>query len=906
MASPNILTIPGVQGNFYGGKPYDISFDLNFSEEPSELVIKVINENSSYRKPDLTNSLSQPQIISVDGFSFIGHLISYKNNKTVSVKDLELTYVDCSKILDCIFVGLHKRHGINTDQNYYQPTSTKVPNVLENPNFVQNNMIIVGRELHPCDTNGNGVFDAQDKELLVDWCDPCPNCPPKKYEGACQEMNDYKIFQVKYQFKDLLAKIGVSVNFDFGLLYRDYTGTLRSVLQQWCADYGLTFYWDFSKSSISTALHFVDLNKPINVANPPNDCTITEILEGESVEHSQSHGVVTYFEQQGEIKTYPCATSRIYNLYPLKYGDLIDLNKYDDAAKWISWFEMSIALSYYSYALRDCFWWFYARKITNREEARKWELKESVQTPAYIYNKTLPEFGGMVIRKVIGFEQSDEWNACNKILQQAGQLEDYQSRSEQLRGKEGSKTNPSYYFVVVDVNQEMMTRRNEYDNRLARDFLGRYWVRSVTPNLCGSSTYDSDIKVYAPDANNAKFCKRIENDVAQQIFTFGHERHSHIDEFLDNVKKDKHGKEIKQKIDIGNDVEIEGDLTQSFILAERSPKWYPNENNIADYKETLDYYESLAWKFVGEDGKPPELASIYPELKEVKDKDGNVIKNPNTRLMVVQEIDKELPITITHIPNFLEPDEAGSIKVRSDSGYLVDPNTNESILGQYGLKDNDTLWVTFDGFQFMTPVGAFMALGNPPDEIGTNKRFTDSRRYLLDDGIYSVLVSQGFSTPVYIPKVQTAVVDVPNETNIMSLEVNSVNISSEDLRTFLAGQFCTPNNAAIQQYHKGVNKHMRIVNNTPIKTLEYKQVGTPKFIPSPQNGLNSVTINVNDDGVFTSFSLSDKILATPSNDIIRLRNLYNNLNNIQQGASRPLSVNKDGRNFSASAMPTEY
>ena len=60
---------------------------------------------------------------------------------------------------------------------------------------------------------------------------------------------------------------------------------------------------------------------------------------------------------------------------------------------------------------------------------------------------------------------------------------------------------------------------------------------------------------------------------------------------------------------------------------------------------------------------------------------------------------------------------------------------------------------------------------------------------------------------------------------------------------------------------------------TPERLSEYKLVGVaPDGIPSIGDGLDSLKIAVNDNGVFTTFSLSDKI-AQPFSEAVILNNI---------------------------------
>jgi hypothetical protein len=66
-------------------------------------------------------------------------------------------------------------------------------------------LIILGRELHPCDVNKDGSLSSNEIKSY-DPCDPCPNCPTDKYDknDRCDQLSYLKVFDVAYTFDELI------------------------------------------------------------------------------------------------------------------------------------------------------------------------------------------------------------------------------------------------------------------------------------------------------------------------------------------------------------------------------------------------------------------------------------------------------------------------------------------------------------------------------------------------------------------------------------------------------------------------------------------------------------------------------------------------------------------------------
>jgi len=867
---PTSLKIPEIKGNFYGGFPYSVDLQIGNFDSPSNLNISSINENGQYGKPRL--SYGEIVSITVGSLVFNGYLVEYKNSVSMGQKILDLSYDDCSSLLDKIQVGLHKRHGINPDAEIYNSALN-----FKGIDFVDKNnenpfLIIMGRELHPCDVNKNGIFDEEDASSgsNIDYCDPCPNCPPDKFKYRCKALADIQIFDVGYTFNELCARLKISVpNLPaVNNVVRSYSGNLRSVLQSWCQEFALSFYWDFSATTVSGGLKLFDRSVPITVNANVNECNATEIYNGESIKNSFAASTVTYYKREGNVKNYDCSTSEIYTLQALRLRDLFNKNNYLNLDTKIRWNELAICLSYYSSSLRDCMWWFNYRGIKNASEAKKWVLSDLELNNRLRSNekaaKTLTEFGNMRIVKVID-AQTDRstFDLCDSALGDSKKV--FTDRSELLNR---SENNPSYYFFVAELDKELLITKGDRDASLAKDFIGNHWIKITNAPGCGGQVTNNrfgEVSIDDPEGSS-NFYSASSDSIFLDFIKYGHESGSTIDKFLEENDVSSENASTKEVfVDMGNGEQKSFKASKSFIYKQRKASWYPNESEIGNYQQLLDYYKNLCFAFVGisSEGEDSEiLSSIDPKFTG----------NNKLALFVVQEIEtNNLPITISKIKNFLEPGKLKAIRGNvEDSGACMSfSQANSSsdgnlgpILGSYGLADNDCAWVTFDGFQFMTPVQ-----GTELFDIITQTSFDPDGTFTTPG--YRVRATTNFKMPVCIPKIQKSVIEISdNIDRAARQEMNFQEIGDDDI-TIMGAKSCVPSDAAIKGIHALKSSATSKSKIASEKTSEYQVVGVaPDGIPKISDGLDSVKITVSDNGVFTTFSLSDKIAEPFSEAVI--------------------------------------
>lgn len=344
------VTIDG-KNRAFGGFIYAVDYDLGVLDNPTKITVTLVNGNGIYAEPRL--SVSSPYTIKI-GNIIHGNFYAIQRTvkKSSSGRVLEVVFYDGSIILDRIWVGLNKRMG--------------------DPNQSVPGLILVGKEMHPCDANEDGVFDVNDVALL-EWQkdDPCELRCPGDAEGTepaikeCIDKEQKDILEVKYSIVDLFdamegktlkpeydrtvsypiendlssgfSSVSVTlpplqINLNSApenkinikkrpavlntFLKNNYTGTLREVLKNWCGDFGWSFTWE------DGALVFIDTKERPNIAFPDFSDQLNTISDTKTLEGTVSRGFNSAYLQPGINATKDCKQSTPILLHCLTLVDL--------------------------------------------------------------------------------------------------------------------------------------------------------------------------------------------------------------------------------------------------------------------------------------------------------------------------------------------------------------------------------------------------------------------------------------------------------------------------------------------------------------------------------------------------------------------------------------------------------
>lgn len=327
----------------FGGYIHEAKLDVGLADKATEVVLSFVSRSGDFQEPTL--SLNDSYSISFGNiFSDNFYAIEFLTNG----KTMDVTFIDGSSVLDRIYVLL--RHKMS-------------PSNLASTSGI----IVVGREIHPCDEDEDGKFDDKDALMLqLDKEDPCKvRCPNAHEEEQsivteCLVKEAKEIFEVKYSFSDLLHALSgkespaisgerkfatrdssgapssvtlpaltsinpthksstisvasVPASYNDGYL-TTYTGTLRSVLSSWCSDFGWSYFWEKGK------LNFIDTrNRPrINFTDFSD---IASKTVSKSLRNTVARGTYSHYSESAVESTGECSKARAYLLKCLTLKEL--------------------------------------------------------------------------------------------------------------------------------------------------------------------------------------------------------------------------------------------------------------------------------------------------------------------------------------------------------------------------------------------------------------------------------------------------------------------------------------------------------------------------------------------------------------------------------------------------------
>ena len=337
------IIVNGKSGEIFDSYIYGSNLELGFSESPTKLTLNIVKENGDFSS--FPNSLTTSYYIKIGDLVLSKmYLYSYEISRSVGQKVATLNFFDNSFILDKIFLGLVNRHGAvgtGPDVPFEIPASCTSCDGTTTFNKVGSvpRSIFSGLQVNVDLNRGGSIILGQEQFV----------------EGSCD------VPEVSYNFTLLLqgmAQAGLNV---YGLAdinplyYQTYVGTLREVLSNWCADFGYTFYWDFQTNTIrgidlklevdyiSEIKSIVSANSSLNVnTTNSNTLALESFNESQSLEGTVTQKHISRYLKPTKVKnsTYSAKNAKTFNcIKPSKFqvGDeavmRAVLGKYNDNAR---------------------------------------------------------------------------------------------------------------------------------------------------------------------------------------------------------------------------------------------------------------------------------------------------------------------------------------------------------------------------------------------------------------------------------------------------------------------------------------------------------------------------------------------------------------------------------------------
>jgi hypothetical protein len=855
------INVNNIKGNFFGGLPYSVNWDFGVGSEPSRLVVNIVSENGNYATPD--PNFSKLESIDIGNFRFQGYLVKYDFSKRPDQKTLQVEYLDKAVLLNQYFIGLNKKHGDKT-QNTYK------------------NLILVGKEYHPCDTNLNSKIDYTENQRQIDYCDPCPFMPEDKYDFSCDPLlSDFEIFPVYYTFNELLSKIpfsykGITSPDKYSNFKSNHIGTLKNVLDSWCSDLGISYFWD----PFSDILIFIPKNQSLRlptISQIENNENVIDLVHGKTIENTFSRGVIASFEKAGSIEEYSCENITRESLKCLTLQDLYEENKpnpynslnTESSKLWGDIKELTVAISYLGQSSRLAFLWFWVFGNINPERVQEMIIQQSSSSEDdNNESKIMVPLGNMMIKDVY-YLQSGDINRKDKFLQCRSLIADVERKrldSEDAASGDYDQSNPSYYFIVAEVNENLATKQGQEDENLANNFLGKYWFKKFRAKIPGATNSNSQVQIEVPEGEGSAQWYPVDSDLTTiSLFSLPYSEQSKIGKIVKEIDKNKKENE-QEAIKNQNAAKSFKQTTEtlrnyhSFILMDRNSKWFvpPGDpDSLQWYDKLFEWFKDHTPQAFGENnGRPKILERIYPDSRN----------NSNIKLFIcrsVPEFKVDLKVVDEHP---LEPKDR---KQKEEEVQDILGNTTIRKYGKWGLNGNKAVEITLpspNGIKFTCPVQSF----------GNNQFIQNSNGADVDgDEGFIAFVRSNATFPKVLPKIQYQYIETPNENQVAKLDFILKNIDENNL-SLLNKNKCLITKASFQKYAKDFVQNCKYERKDAQNNIKFKMAGVFPDEYSIDQGLTSVNITIDDNGAYTNYSFEDKIIEPPSDEYIEayLRDLY--------------------------------
>jgi hypothetical protein len=918
------VTVNG-SNKYLNGYIYDVNFQPSIGAGPSRLTISLVNEDGVYASPTLT--VKQASQINIGTINLNMYPVKYTKKESEQGKILQVEFVDGSFILDKIYVGLIKKHWNIPVKNIKFDKFKRRIDTYYQRFTIDNNFIILGRELHPCDTNKDGVLDLKEVKAY-DPCDPCLNCPTDKYdkEDRCSALSYLKVFDVVYTFDELIegansiaGKSGVNFNIEMpkGLdkeklkkYLKSYTGTLKTVLDQWCSDLGLSLVFDASGGRF----FFKDITKDIklnesaitSIVNDPNVKIMSKDVE-ESMENTTSRGAMSIYERNGENRNYPCEKSQSLVAPIVTDFDFLGKNPhtakgaYDERKIDYRDYTTSVVLGRYSEEMREAFWIRDIYQIQDAASARafKSEFKlgkgSAGRLSGYFegIQRTIPEMGDFTVIQVIqntgdmeaeeaGKLKKEDKLACQQYNYLTSRISDSITKNDFVKNKG--------FFIVAYQDKELYDKRLNFEKKVFESF-GRFYLREGFIKLCGITGSPEFItqntNLFAGDGNSPTFIARGFDVNNLPFAKYPFETLSYLgcmvypweSNFAEGKGKQTNKPPVSpfQKYEIDQKEKDEGVPQPYFgpaiICIEREPQWSPKEPDSAgEFKEIFTKYKNLSLAEYGAGGKGGVGASAIPAgLTEI--------------LGVVETVTAEnsldpLPGNIkvfTMIPGninyYWQYDNQDHPTERT--AQELNPKIKTDKQNIPGIMNKKCSVLTIDNnFSIYAPP---LSLLEAPEE-GDTKNENPCDDYIRDrTPAMRVLLSQNFTQKKELGKIQYLQSNIKNPLgeDTYKFELNYLNITNDDFD--ILDKKCTPDKPTLDKIHEEYNLRTTDSITTNLKKISYKLKGIPNLNlkTALELGLEELNFTYSSDGGVCSLSFGNSFAVRPSIEVIRAGLAYN-------------------------------
>lgn len=856
--------------SLYGGWIYNLRYNIAYGDSQSVVKISVISESGEYSiSPNtLKNTYCNLYTIKIGNqITFTGFLESY--NKTISPagKTLELEFVDSSRVLDIIYIGLFKRHGIKSTSK----------------------MIIVGKEIDACNPDGY-------KNPVKTFFDPCNPCITDAGVSAnvnyinCVDKSKYEIHDVKYNFTELLSKLPIKIRGarDINPKYlASYTGTIRDVLSSWAKDFGFFFYWE------NGTVVFKDLRNTIQVGAAIDDfCpNLTEYNESFSMKNSVKTATITNFTRPGDPdNTYECRKAKYIECESLKqnvtYSMPLTISPKIDS--------IAAGLANYDDGLRTLYYFYVKYQMYNSSNFTPGKLLEKlgmkILSPQITFDGSLKATG-----KNISIEATPAEFLSLETKEKIISLDPFTVHPDNLSGEQKEniatiKTNNQFYqcvstldpvnkwkiinnprgyfFFLASKDNQIEQKYLDEEKRFA-NFLHKYAVYVPDPNDDFFQDYDFTLDNlcgyrYFVDTGNITY--RAIGDTTGN-FTFYNTSSQGSGAGFDHIMGDLPFAEFLSIIRDRNSSTSSSNTSMAFklIVVERGRNSFvpsPVTHTESD-REIITNYITLSkakWYLPYEAAHKNSLSGAL--IASITDSDLNQSTPSNTYLYLAHNV-SEQDFKLTEISAFNDFASFGTLFDGTPINKQENPETQREeiiyrypelkckILGNHSYGGRTSLHA--QKIVFKTPVGSF--------------KYTEPT-----DALFGIVVEKVHRKKRAIKKVESF-----NSTNLNNtdtcdyakLNVNYENISDDRLKILTKNNsVCKYNTQTIQSIHNEFSKNLSLNFKEPTISKSFRIAGIELsgYTPSIENGLISIDIAINDNGLYSTYEFGTRLMKLPKID----------------------------------------
>jgi len=857
-------------------KVVGVDYQVGNLKQSSRMSVSLIDKDSVLEMIPL--SVQSPMEISVGSMNFVGFPISEERNCSPSGDNvIKINLVDGSFILDKILVGLWGKHHQSTVKKI--KIGDKDFKSWRRGNFYGSDpFVIVGDFIDPC---GDDELDFK-----VDPCDPCKDSPielVKEYEKKmrridCEKLRETRILEVEYSFLDLVTAINngwppIRIQ-QFSSLqgvenYKtNYTGTLREVLNNWCRDFGWSYYWEAGVIKILS----LEAGISINTKGLENDCNITNISRSRSLEGTYSNNVLGYFGREGQERDYQCQyqfgkrivcralnlkdlisptepMSQVTNAYIGTNGSW-GLPEYD-------LMELLCMAGMYSPRLREAVAFLNVYGIVGDESANeRVETSKNVEgingvsigytsyfdmdyADDLVLGKCSLPLLDLTVKKVFSKEINPE--GFKKLATALGG--DVQALYENLE-EEGAE---DFFLFIGNRNDEKFSTRYEWEAAIGSEFLGKFFIRK----------YDS-IQGNAPSVtpaggDSANYYEQAEIGLDFTKFFTTSNPESYVSELTNE----------------------EGENKDSLILVERSPIWIPPVQEGDDLEKLIEICDNLV---------PIEVTSIVSvSLGEGESLGSQDFKNDHPQLEGKYSERAKLN------GGWTDKDKIFLVKKYKDSknsGALTISN-----LQTYDWHPKDkTKQVEIEGYQTPVKIGLRSTQAKkiqienivfwmPPQSTVREQEGSGTSEHIPYAGGYYVFINNNASvtTHMILPKIEVLQTYTHlSAGNTLQSNMVPVSISESDIEEYYYDEVelgCIPELGKIKESIEDYISPLKVNQTQETIELQIEMNGIPTSDFDIEDGFRSISVRLYGDSPVSTISFKNSIPIPPDPRIrLEMRN----------------------------------